>query len=332
MNLSYSLLVGRYLPTNYALAITNGNYVLEPKSSVTSNGDGGIAFITSVICIVILMWTWRASRRSKKEAASKMEEQQRQLEQEQEAIRKAEEQRRLELEEAERQSQLQLQAVEKEKLRQEAKRKEVLKTVVSIVNSHAATLYRKKLQKVKHDDYGNTFDKEWQAEKIYFHKFTIWPRLLQKYPDEDLQFFNTRYSDSFIESAVYESTESLAADDIDVDRLRPVEFEIYCASLLKKGGWTAHLTKASGDQGIDIIAERDSIKLVFQVKKSSSPVGNKAVQEAIAGKAFVNANAACVVSNAEFTAAAKELANVSGIKLLHYSELTRLKIVRKQAS
>lgn len=320
MNLNHSLLVGRCLSTNYALAATY-DYVPGPESSVTSDGDGGIAFITSAIFIGILIWAWRASRGFKKEADRKAVEQTR---------LRAEEQRRLELEEAERQSQLQLQAVEKEKLRQEVKRKEVLETVTSIVNSHAATLYRKKLQKVRYDDYGNTFDKEWQNEKEYFHKFVIWPGLLKEYSEEDLRFFNTRHSDSFIESAVYEATEDLAADGIDVERLRPIDFEIYCASRLKKGGWTANLTKASGDQGIDIIAERDGIKLVFQVKKASSPVGNKAVQEAIAGKAFVNANAACVVSNAEFTPAAKELANVSGVKLLHHSELTRLKIVRKQ--
>ena len=175
------------------------------------------------------MWAWRASRGSKKEAKFRMEEQQRQ--QEQEAVRKAEKQRRLELEEVERQSQLQLQAVEKEKLRQEAKRKEVLETAVSIVNSHAATLCRKKLQKVRYDDYGNTFDKEWQNEKEYFYNFVIWPGLLKEYSEEDLQFFNTHYSNSFIESAVYEATEDLAADGIDVERLRPIDFEIYCGLL-----------------------------------------------------------------------------------------------------
>ncbi len=265
------------------------------------NGDGGMSFII-VIFIGIIIWAALASRGPKKETGFRTEEQQRQQE------------------------------VEKEKLRQEAKREEVLETVVSIVNSHAATLYRKKLQKVKYDDYGNAFDAEWQNEKEYFHKLVIWPGLLKEYSEEDLRFFNTRYSDSFIESAVYEATEDLAADGIDVERLRPIDFEIYCASLLKKGGWTARLTKASGDQGIDIIAERDGIKLVVQVKKSSSPVGNKAVQEAIAGRTFVNADAACVVSNADFTPAAKELANVSSVKLLHHSELTRLKIVRKQAS
>jgi restriction system protein len=314
------------------LCLTTNALASEDNAS-SGSGIGFVIFILVVIVLAIVVPDKKRDKNSenlwKKEdkrlrQLEIVEEQRRQREQEEN--REAEEQRRLRADEAEQQ------AVEKEKLRQEVKRREVLKTVTSIVNSHASTLSRKKLQKVKYDDYGNTFDKEWQNEKEYFHKFVIWPELLKEYPEEDLQFFNTRYSDSFIESAVYEATEDLAADDINVERLRPIDFEIYCASRLKKGGWTANLTKASGDQGIDIIAERDGIKLVFQVKKSSSPVGNKAVQEAIAGKAFVNANAACVVSNAEFTPAAKELANVSGVRLLHHSELTRLKIVRKQAS
>jgi restriction system protein len=314
------------------LCLTTNALASEDNAS-SGSGIGIVIFILVVIVLAIVVPDKKRDKNSenlwKKEdkrlrQLEIVEEQRRQREQEEN--REAEEQRRLRADEAEQQ------AVEKEKLRQEVKRREVLKTVTSIVNSHASTLSRKKLQKVKYDDYGNTFDKEWQNEKEYFHKFVIWPELLKEYPEEDLQFFNTRYSDSFIESAVYEATEDLAADDINVERLRPIDFEIYCASRLKKGGWTANLTKASGDQGIDIIAERDGIKLVFQVKKSSSPVGNKAVQEAIAGKAFVNANAACVVSNAEFTPAAKELANVSGVRLLHHSELTRLKIVRKQAS
>jgi restriction system protein len=314
------------------LCLTTNALASEDNAS-SGSGIGIVIFILVVIVLAIVVPDKKRDKNSenlwKKEdkrlrQLEIVEEQRRQREQEEN--REAEEQRRLRADEAEQQ------AVEKEKLRQEVKRREVLKTVTSIINSHASTLSRKKLQKVKYDDYGNTFDKEWQNEKEYFHKFVIWPELLKEYPEEDLQFFNTRYSDSFIESAVYEATEDLAADDINVERLRPIDFEIYCASRLKKGGWTANLTKASGDQGIDIIAERDGIKLVFQVKKSSSPVGNKAVQEAIAGKAFVNANAACVVSNAEFTPAAKELANVSGVRLLHHSELTRLKIVRKQAS
>lgn len=90
-------------------------------------------------------------------------------------------------------------------------------------------------------------------------------------------------------------------EEVNIDRLTPTEFEAHCASLLVKGGWSAKITQASGDQGIDIIGERNGLKAVFQVKKSSSTVGNKAVQEVIAGKSFASADLAFVVSNAGFT-------------------------------
>jgi len=53
-------------------------------------------------------------------------------------------------------------------------------------------------------------------------------------------------------------------------------------------------------------------------------VGNAAVQEAIAGKAFVGADLAVVVSPAPFTRSAIELANVAGVRLMHHEQLAEL--------
>jgi restriction system protein len=201
---------------------------------------------------------------------------------------------------------------------------EVLTSTRAIVESHAATLYRKRLQKIKHDDYGNMFDADWQKEKVYFHKVVVKPQILAKYNYEALPALSVKQTDDFIEKAIKEYAEGVAVEAVNIDRLSPRDFEVHCASLLQKGGWNTRTTKASGDQGIDIVGEKNGITAVFQVKKSSTPVGNKAVQEIIAGKAFMNAEFACVVTNARFTPSAKELANISGVRLLHYSELTNL--------
>ena len=56
----------------------------------------------------------------------------------------------------------------------------------------------------------------------------------------------------------------------------------------------------------------------------SQPVGNKAVQEVLAGKAFESADLAFVVSNTEFTPAAWTLAEATGVYLVHYSQLADL--------
>ncbi|MBZ0104616.1 MAG: restriction endonuclease [Sulfuricella denitrificans] len=108
---------------------------------------------------------------------------------------------------------------------------------------------------------------------------------------------------------------------IDVDSLDPIQFEHYCADILRNGGWSARVTQASGDQGIDVIATIGNIKAVFQCKKYSQPVGNASVQEIFAGKQHEQAHVAAVVSNATFTSSAKQLASSTGVYLLHYSEL-----------
>jgi len=84
------------------------------------------------------------------------------------------------------------------------------------------------------------------------------------------------------------------------------------------------MTKATGDQGADVIAEKDGARMVLQCKLYSSPVGNKAVQEAFAAQRHYRANASAVVTNAAYTASAISLAATTGVQLLHYTDLNRL--------
>jgi restriction system protein len=111
--------------------------------------------------------------------------------------------------------------------------------------------------------------------------------------------------------------------EVDVESLDPIQFEHNCADLLKSTGWNPRVTQASGDQGIDVIAQLGNVKAVFQCKKYSQPVGNAAVQEIIAGKAFEQAHVAAVVTNATYTPSAKQLASTTGVHLLHFSEVTQ---------
>ena len=62
------------------------------------------------------------------------------------------------------------------------------------------------------------------------------------------------------------------------------EYEKYCKYILEQRGWTVNLTSKSGDQGVDLIASKEYLKVCIQCKRYSKPVGNKAVQEIFAGK------------------------------------------------
>ena len=73
----------------------------------------------------------------------------------------------------------------------------------------------------------------------------------------------------------------------DFDMMEGHEFEYFCAELLTNNGYEdVNVTQGSGDQGIDIIAYKDGIKYGIQCKCYTADIGNKAVQDVFAGKAF----------------------------------------------
>ena len=102
-------------------------------------------------------------------------------------------------------------------------------------------------------------------------------------------------------------------------------FEYYICDLLIKMGFGAEVTKLSGDQGADIIAEKDGFKYVIQVKCYKNMVSNKAIQEVVASKKIYNAQKALVVTNSHFTKSAKELAEANNV-LLWDREILKEKI------
>jgi len=107
--------------------------------------------------------------------------------------------------------------------------------------------------------------------------------------------------------------ESFTIDDIDL--MDGKEFEEYIAKLFTKMGYEAEVTKASNDQGIDVIAKKDGTSIGIQAKRYSGTVGNSAVQEAVGGKAMYKVDKVMVITNNEFTSGAKKLAQANDVVL-----------------
>lgn len=110
-----------------------------------------------------------------------------------------------------------------------------------------------------------------------------------------------------------------------VDAMDGEEFERFCVYLLRRNGFK-HLqtTKASGDQGIDIIGKKKKKVVGFQCKRYEAQVGNKAVQEAYSGHSFYQCDEAAVITNSEFSDAAKQLAEQLDVMLIDRPRLKRL--------
>lgn len=107
--------------------------------------------------------------------------------------------------------------------------------------------------------------------------------------------------------------ENITIDDIDL--MSGAEFEQFICKLFTKMGYSACVTKTSGDQGIDVLADKDGIKIGIQTKCYSNSVGNSAIQEAVAGKQFYACNRVIVITNNFFTKSAIELAAANGVML-----------------
>lgn len=91
------------------------------------------------------------------------------------------------------------------------------------------------------------------------------------------------------------------ADD-ELDEMEGLDFEYYCAELLRNRGFIeVEVTKSSGDYGIDILAEKEGVTYAIQCKRYNGPVGVKAVQEAYAGRDFYDRMVGCVLTNQYFT-------------------------------
>lgn len=103
------------------------------------------------------------------------------------------------------------------------------------------------------------------------------------------------------------------------------QFEHFCADLLRKVGFVnVSVTPGSGDQGVDVLAEKDGVRYAIQCKSYSSPLGNTPVQEVNAGKTFYNCHVGVVMTNSVFTRGAEDLARATGVLLWDRVYLERL--------
>ena len=85
------------------------------------------------------------------------------------------------------------------------------------------------------------------------------------------------------------------------------------------------MTSISGDWGVDLIVGHRPNRLAVQCKRYSRPVGASAVQEVVAGAAMQDCTRTMVVTNHEFTPAARKLAERHGCELVGGAELAALR-------
>lgn len=223
-----------------------------------------------------------------------------------------------------------------------------------ITDKHRFTLIKKHDQIITRDDYGIVIGLDkWGEEVSYFVENVLLPEpairdiiVRRAELQEELELVEKQYIGqetrdqlrassfdadvTFLRTLVRNWIEALAQEknekfrEIDFATMSGAMFEIFCQETLENSGWSVVRKGGTGDQGVDLIAKREGVVVAIQCKRYSKPVGNKAVQEVEAGRQFEQAHRAAVVSTADYTPAARQLASSLGVLLLHHEDLERL--------
>lgn len=98
-------------------------------------------------------------------------------------------------------------------------------------------------------------------------------------------------------------------------------FEKELSTLLHSRGYETQLTKASGDEGVDIILHKDGKTILVQCKAHDKPIGSGPVRDLYGTLMHQGANEAWLVSTRGFSDHATKFADGKPIKLLNISQL-----------
>ncbi len=195
-------------------------------------------------------------------------------------------------------------------------------SIGATIRSHLPALVRRRAQLVEVDAYGKQFIGKWIKEIDHFIEHHVYSELTS----EQLKLLREEHQDikTFIYALVERTTLEHPAFQSFSDDMTPSEFEAFCAEQLRLIGWKARVTMQSRDQGVDVVGEKDGVRVVLQCKLYARPVGNKAVQEVAAARAHEKAHYGIVVTNNRYTRDAEQLASTNNVLLLHFTDLRQI--------
>lgn len=211
------------------------------------------------------------------------------------------------------------------------------------LESYLPILRRKLNQLIYMDEYGDYVTEAWDREvdvfvsrKLFSLKNKMEEAAIFEFSSSrSARVHNFRWSDDFTKILMrvminkvvtkYIEQNKNESESVEIDLVDPINFEKSIAQLFEFSGWKVALTKASGDQGADVIATNSNgFKIIVQCKLYTQPIGNSAVQEVYSALSHYEGNVGMVVTNSTFTNSARQLAESCNILLVHYEDLSRI--------
>lgn len=118
--------------------------------------------------------------------------------------------------------------------------------------------------------------------------------------------------------------ESIAVGPQRFNDLSGADFEGLLFRLFSAMGYTVQKTGRRGDQGCDLVLNKDQVRTIVQAKRYKGSVGNDAVQQATAAQKMYDCGKAVVVASSDFTREALDLAKANGVELIGKARLSEL--------
>ncbi|HFD2054540.1 TPA: restriction endonuclease [Clostridium perfringens] len=101
----------------------------------------------------------------------------------------------------------------------------------------------------------------------------------------------------------------------DINSLDDRDFEIFCAEVFQKQGFTVELTKATGDYGRDIILN-NSIYVECKRFNENGSVGRPILQKLLGSMDMFNVKKGIIITTGKYSNTAIEAARISGKLIL----------------
>ena len=172
--------------------------------------------------------------------------------------------------------------------------------------------------------------REFEGVELFFEKWNYYKINNPLIEDEILGIKRKLNSNDwyiFIASLIEKSCYKLSNENqfnSNINYKKGLNFENLCFQKFQSQGWEVKQTPLSGDQGVDLIASIDNLRLCIQCKDHQKAIGNKAVQEVYAGKKYWSGTHAILISRSGFTKSAQKLALSNNVILINEFEIENI--------
>ena len=173
--------------------------------------------------------------------------------------------------------------------------------------------------------------KEFLGKESFFEKWNSYRKINPSINDETIGCNRILENEDWfifiasqIEKSCINTVKNIPFKKKNQNYKKGILFENHCIEILKNNGWNVKETSNTGDQGVDLIASIENLRICIQCKNHKKVVGNRAVQEISAGKLYWKGTHAVLVSKSGFTKSAQKLARANKVKLITDSELKNL--------